>query len=62
MEELKPCPFCGGQAKLKHYKLRNNDWWYVACEGCNIVLDPLFFNVGQTKEEVIEKWNRRAGE
>lgn len=59
---LKPCPFCGGNnVDFKHYNVKNNDWWYVSCEDCEIALDPLYFN-GQTKEQAIERWNRRANE
>ena len=59
---LLPCPFCGGNnVDLKHYKVKNNDWWYVSCEDCEIALDPLYFN-GQTKEQAIERWNRRMNE
>jgi Lar family restriction alleviation protein len=32
---LKPCPFCGGQARLKmHYKVKNS--WYVQCNDCGV--------------------------
>lgn len=62
MAELKPCPFCGKDAELKHYKANGNDWWYVACSHCEIAMDPLMWNNNRTKEEAVELWNRRASE
>lgn len=59
--ELKPCPFCGGKAKLMHYKIKSDDWWYVACEACEVALDPLYFGE-QDKEQAIERWNKRVRE
>lgn len=54
MTKLKPCPFCGGEAKI--YGKREGLPW-VACKSC----------IGQTaccdtKEEAIEAWNRRMKE
>lgn len=60
--ELKPCPFCGKDVELKHYKANGNDWWYVACRHCGIAVDPWMWNSNQTKEETIIKWNRRVKE
>lgn len=61
MTELKPCPFCGSEnIKLNHYKVKENDWWYIVCPNCEIAMDPWRWNAGQTRMEAIEKWNRRA--
>lgn len=52
-EELKPCPFCGGEdviAFWTHDKTR-----YVTCDGCgNMTSD------WETEKEARERWNRRA--
>lgn len=64
MEELKPCPFCGGKAE---YYCEEHDWsdWgyistakyydaYVECEKCGARTE-LF----DTKQEAIDAWNKR---
>ena len=56
---LKPCPHCGSDVELKHYKANHNDWWYVACSECGIAMDPLLWDT-QTKEQAIERWNKRV--
>lgn len=60
--KLKPCPFCGKDVELKHYKLNGNDWWYIACRHCEIAVDPLLLNTDWTKDDAIRAWNRRVGE
>ena len=60
--ELKPCPFCGKNVELNHYKTDKSDWWYVACKTCGIAVDPWMWNSHQTRTETIEKWNRRVNE
>lgn len=59
---LKPCPFCGGEAKLYPYS-NITDWWSVGCEtsGCigNHNDDARFFSC---KKSAIEAWNRRAAD
>ena len=60
--DLKPCPFCGKDVELKHYKANGNDWWYIACRNCGIAIDPWMWNTHQTRMEAIEKWNRRVRE
>lgn len=58
--KLKPCPFCGKDVELKHYKANGDDWWYIACRHCGIAVDPWMWNAHQTREDAIEKWNRRV--
>ena len=51
--ELKPCPFCGSEAKL--FTARGKCNQIVRCVACNV--SPGY---RQTKKEAIEAWNRRA--
>lgn len=51
----KPCPFCGGKAKVK-LMLGN---YGIACTKC---LGCIFPDRNQTEEEAIEAWNRRVKE
>ena len=53
-EELKPCPFCGGEAEL--FGTETNGIFYVKCLECDV--DSNF----DTPEEAIAAWNRRAME
>lgn len=51
MEELKPCPFCGSEAKFTEpYK----NIYVVSCPNCGVG-SAIFSNLG----EAIEAWNRR---
>lgn len=52
MSELKPCPFCGGEANTV---LRNADDWHVECHDCASKSGTYGF-----KEYAIEAWNTRA--
>ena len=61
MAELKPCPFCGGEAKYKtlpgrKFPFRKLDQFsYVRCELCNATS-----RVAYTVEDARIAWNRRA--
>ena len=64
IEELKPCPFCGGKAEItKHDNMPVLKWFGYFSEH--------YYNVGcihhctirsgyRTPEEAAEAWNRRA--
>lgn len=56
MAELKPCPFCGGEAKIRDYSTPDTDPEIdVFCTNCG---GQTF--VYETEGEAIEAWNRRA--
>lgn len=71
-EKLKPCPFCGGEAKTKHYE--DNTSLIVYCQTCskgwNIkeeapgerwASDFEFFGWDSEDDDaVVAAWNRRA--
>lgn len=49
--ELKPCPFCGGEASLHIH-----DRYGVECDNCSMGLGCIKL----TKEEAIQAWNTRV--
>lgn len=60
IEELRACPFCGGEAKMSKYK----SFYMVECSTCGATIghsinlndDPDTLN---TRDEVMEAWNLR---
>jgi hypothetical protein len=55
--QLKPCPFCGGDAWLMPDDPRTPNEWAVACkdiQGCCIATSEYI-----KKEQAIKKWNTR---
>ena len=56
MSELKPCPFCGGEAEFLVYEYSVNSGT-VECKSCattsNLITD---------RESAIKAWNTRANE
>ena len=60
-EELKPCPFCGGEAIMKEI---DAPWIYIACHNC---MKQISFMVQaqddkETEKLAIKAWNTRVGE
>lgn len=53
--ELKPCPFCGGEAEVN--MLLGN--YCITCKYCMGAIAPAPY---QTKDEAIKAWNRRAND
>ncbi len=70
MDELKPCPFCGGEAEL--LRDGNGTWggYKIYCNGeyCTAMMSSFTFREGDKEAEevdrktIIEAWNRRAGD
>lgn len=58
---LKPCPFCGGEAELKRYVgIGLVCQAYVECQGCHCRTDMIDPSLKYcANDEVVEMWNRR---
>lgn len=57
MNELKPCPFCGGKANFKF----RNDAVFVRCDICEAQAKLYNASVDWcAKNEAAKAWNRRA--
>lgn len=64
LHELKPCPFCGGEAKLSGlYIIGKTNAWAVYCGN-----SPSNFTCGAqitsitSEEDAVQNWNRRAND
>ena len=51
-QELKTCPFCGGDAKISGHGM---NFYNVYCKDCDVITQDY-----DSKQEAIEAWNRRA--
>jgi hypothetical protein len=51
--DLKPCPFCGGEANVSEGTMGGGEtlrpWWYIECDKCSATC------------ESVEAWNARIG-
>ena len=55
--KLKPCPFCGGKAKVTNWELHTTHY-YVCCATLGCREAGLVYSY-DSREDAIEKWNRR---
>ena len=72
MTELKPCPFCGGEAEVYDYEASQDiydgqtlgylDTEYYTAYGCGCAMYGCIIGEKKSEEDAIEAWNRRAGE
>lgn len=53
--ELKPCPFCGGDAEMQQGKHQGLRTFYVSCFGCGARTDLEY-----AEEFAADLWNERA--
>lgn len=58
-QELKPCPFCGGEAFTSFYI--GYPYW-VSCRECGAKIHGGVVSAIEGRKASIEAWNRRAGE
>ena len=58
--KLKPCPFCGGSAKLA-YAINDYNRWGVYCVECGASVDVADWKGAKdTPENAVIAWNRRT--
>lgn len=57
MNNLLPCPFCGGEGELC-YERHDIDDWQVSCKECGAVSCPVSMRFYETKG-AIDDWNTR---
>lgn len=61
MTELKPCPFCGGEARLHHGANGINQTSFVMCDRCRVRNEGTEIStLYSSDEKAIDAWNRRA--
>lgn len=58
-EQLKPCPFCGGKARLKTWVIDLETYYIVNCRKCEV--KPSTARHTNIKYAV-KAWNKRGGE
>ena len=61
-KELKPCPFCGGEAKKQAHEVKGLRAIYVVCEKCGASSGIYKTRNPRVKDEenpAIKAWNRR---
>lgn len=57
MIDLKPCPFCGGEAMIvEHTFYELNPTYGIYCKNCEAKTRQFY----KTEEDAAEAWNRRA--
>ena len=59
-EDLKPCPFCGGEAKCYPSDAFNECGYFEFIVQCGSVGNHTLVNNYQTEAEAIAAWNARA--
>lgn len=61
--EIKNCPFCGGEAELKHGNFLLSQISYVQCQDCFARTPNKLVGADWcADEEAIKAWNKRTGE
>ena len=63
MTELLPCPFCGGEATIRHDSTDAEYWgweeWWVECINTQCKMQPESGRTFDTEAEAIAAWNTR---
>ena len=54
--KLKPCPFCGGEARFLKFESEAEPYGFAVCNKCGAMSRP------SKMDEAVAAWNRRGGE
>jgi Lar family restriction alleviation protein len=60
LNELAPCPFCGGEAEIVDAEEAGPDARVVCCKGCSASSKVIFALKDDVTDLLVEAWNRRA--
>ena len=58
MTDLKRCPFCGAEPRMKHMRFDafSIEFWWVKCENCRAEINQ----PRHSEKEAADDWNRRS--
>ena len=62
-EELKPCPFCGGEAEHRTDRELNGVTDWIECTNCSCQTRTYYTHIKteiDQEKQAIKAWNRRA--
>jgi hypothetical protein len=65
IQELKPCPFCGGPAKIVdqasyNYRVNEGNWLHVGCDDETCVAYWQDSGLYASEAEAAKAWDRRT--
>ena len=62
-DELKPCPFCGGEVELEK-TIDRREWWGVVCRNAKNIGGSCALSIrpSASKNVAIRRWNARPSE
>lgn len=62
-EQLKPCPFCGGKAKIfvcQELRFGGDEGFVIQCTNCYMNTASINGTYSPCSEDIIKLWNRRS--
>lgn len=63
MEELKSCPFCGGDAYLEQNEDHHGIFYSLGCSNDKCIANTIIYRMPDEElkmEEAVEQWNERS--
>lgn len=58
MNEMKPCPFCGGRVELRPKMDGRDETYFILCTKCDMWFEKFVYRAWSPRT-IIEEWNRR---